>query len=65
MPDEKQTESKTGTEERKSSNLPPTEIAKNENPRANENVREHTIDPAEDGLSRLGVGSEITDGEDA
>jgi hypothetical protein len=46
--------------------LPATEVVKNPNPRANENVRERTEDPATDtDAPTSGVGSEITDGEDA
>jgi hypothetical protein len=48
--------------ERQPSNLPATEIVKNPNPRANENIREDA-EANED--ETTGVGSEITDGEDA
>jgi hypothetical protein len=50
---------------RESSNLPATEIVKNENPRANENIRERTADDESLNSSPSDVGSEITDGEDA
>jgi hypothetical protein len=40
------------------------ELAKNPNPRANENVRVRTEDPHESNKSEHEVGSEITDGED-
>jgi hypothetical protein len=43
--------------------LPPTEIVENPNPRANENIQRNDTAQAED--SSFGVGSEITDGEDA
>ena len=46
--------------------LPATEVVENPNPRANENIRERTADPeAGQDASTSGVGSEITDGEDA
>jgi hypothetical protein len=50
---------------RESSNLPATEIVKNDNPRANENIRERTSDDDSLNQSSSDVGSEITDGEDA
>jgi len=44
--------------------LPPTEIVENPNPRANENIQRN--DPNDSGeQTTSGVGSEITDGEDA
>jgi hypothetical protein len=42
----------------------PLEPAQNPNPRANENIPERTEEPAS-GEKTEGVGSEITDGEDA
>ena len=41
------------------------EAAKNPNPRANENIRVSSEPPSEDTRNSAGVGSEITDGEDA
>jgi len=49
---------------RQPSNLPATEIVKNPNPRANENIREKIEEDTKD-EPVTGVGSEITDGEDA
>ena len=43
--------------------LPPTEIVENPNPRANENIKNDTNETSEQKTS--GVGTEITDGEDA
>ena len=46
--------------------LPPTEIVQNPNPKANENIRVRTDEPqSQDKEPSYGVGSEITDGEDA
>jgi hypothetical protein len=50
---------------RESSNLPATEIVKNENPRANENIRDRASDDESLDQPSSDVGSEITDGEDA
>ena len=44
--------------------LPPTEIAENPNPRANENIQRNDPEKSEE-QKTSGVGSEITDGEDA
>ncbi|MFL5774135.1 MAG: hypothetical protein ACJ75F_13320 [Flavisolibacter sp.] len=44
--------------------LPPTEIVENPNPRANENIQ-RTEQNESDDQKTTGVGSEITDGEDA
>ena len=43
--------------------LPPTEIAKNPHPRANENIRERTAPDGQMEKKSHGVGSEVTDGE--
>jgi hypothetical protein len=51
--------------ERQPSNLPATEIVKNPNPRANENIREEEAEENSTDERTTGVGSEITDGEDA
>jgi hypothetical protein len=51
--------------ERQPSNLPATEIVKNPNPRANENIREEETEENSTDERTTGVGSEITDGEDA
>jgi len=51
--------------ERQPSNLPATEIVKNPNPRANENIREDDVDETSTDERTSSVGSEITDGEDA
>ena len=46
--------------------LPPTEIAGNPEPRANENIRERSAQPdTQTQGSHSGINSEITDGEDA
>lgn len=46
--------------------LPPTEIVQNPNPKANENIRVRSEEPkTQDNEPAEGVGSEITDGEDA
>jgi len=50
---------------REPSNLPATEIVKNPNPRANENIRKHSDDDVSRNESSEEVGTEITDGEDA
>lgn len=45
---------------------PPHEVVQNPNPRANENIRVRTEEPqAQNNEPAQGVGSEITDGEDA
>jgi hypothetical protein len=51
--------------ERTPSNLPATEIVKNPNPRANENIHENDNEQETTEERTTGVGSEITDGEDA
>ena len=51
--------------ERQPSNLPATEIVKNPNPRANENIPEDDADKTRTDERTSSVGSEITDGEDA
>lgn len=44
----------------------PNEVAQNPNPKANENIRVRTDEPKpQDKQPAHGVGSEITDGEDA
>jgi hypothetical protein len=43
--------------------LPPTEIAKNPNPRANENIRERSAPDGQMEKKSHGAGSEVTDGE--
>jgi hypothetical protein len=46
--------------------LPPNEVVQNPNPRANENIRVRTEEPeTQNNEPAQGVGSEITDGEDA
>ena len=46
--------------------LPPNEVVQNPNPRANENIRVRTEEPeTQNNIPAQGVGSEITDGEDA
>jgi len=56
----------TANDKTKSAVLQPTEVARNENPRANENIRIRTDEPqTENTETTQGVGSEITDGEDA
>lgn len=46
--------------------MPPAELVQNPNPRANENIRVRTEGPEpQDNEPAFGVGSEITDGEDA
>ncbi len=45
--------------------LPPTEIVENPNPRANENVASQSTSSGDKNKQDQGVGSEITDGEDA
>ena len=42
--------------------LPPTEIAKNPNPRANENIRERTAPDGHMEKKSHGVCTEVTDG---
>ena len=59
------TKKKNNNSERQPSNLPATEIVKNPNPRANENIRERNTDDKSADQKSTGVGSEITDGEDA
>ena len=58
--------SKNNNASRQEISVPATEIARNPNPRANENIKdkaeqENTTQPGTDNT----VGSEITDGEDA
>lgn len=54
------------TDAKKEPNLPFTEVVQNPNPRANENIRVRTDVPkTRDHQPAEGVGSEITDGEDA
>lgn len=43
--------------------LPATEVSKNPNPRANENIRERTAPDGQMEKKSHGAGSEITDGE--
>lgn len=43
--------------------IPPTEIARNPDPRANENILKDKMPDGQ--MPDSGVGSEITDGEDA
>jgi hypothetical protein len=46
--------------------IPPDQIAQNPNPKANENIRVRTEEPeTQNSEPAFGVGSEITDGEDA
>lgn len=46
--------------------IAPGELVQNPNPKANENIRVRTDEPkTQDTEPALGVGSEITDGEDA
>ena len=59
------TKKKNNDSERQPSNLPVTEIVKNPNPRANENIRERNTEDKTVDQKSTGVGSEITDGEDA
>jgi hypothetical protein len=59
------TRKKTNGTERQPSNLPATEIVKNPNPRANENIRDDDKETQISDQPATGVGSEITDGEDA
>ena len=56
---------KNNNTQREPSNLPATEIVKNPNPRANENIRERSQEDKTIDEPATGVGSEITDGEDA
>ena len=45
---------------------PPAEVVNNPNPKANENIRVRNSEPQPQNTERTdGVGSEITDGEDA
>jgi hypothetical protein len=61
--DNKQTTDNTKT---KPVVIPPNEVAQNPNPRANENIRVRTNEPKPKNTEPThGVGSEITDGEDA
>lgn len=66
MINEEKNTSGSNEAQRQSSDLPATEVASNPNPRANENIRERSAQPdtTTQGASK-GVGSEITDGEDA
>jgi hypothetical protein len=46
--------------------IPPNEVVQNPNPKANENIRVRSGDPkTPNNEPAYGVGSEITDGEDA
>ena len=46
--------------------IPPNEVVQNPNPKANENIRVRTDEPKpQNNEPAQGVGSEITDGEDA
>jgi hypothetical protein len=46
--------------------IPPNEVVQNPNPKANENIRVRTDEPkTQNNEPAHGVGSEITDGEDA
>jgi hypothetical protein len=46
--------------------IPPNEVVQNPNPKANENIRVRTDEPKpQTNEPAQGVGSEITDGEDA
>jgi hypothetical protein len=46
--------------------IPPAELVQNPNPKANENIRVRTEEPKTQNTEPAhGVGSEITDGEDA
>lgn len=46
--------------------IPPNEVVQNPNPKANENIRVRTDEPKpQNSEPAHGVGSEITDGEDA
>jgi hypothetical protein len=47
--------------------IPPNEVVQNPNPKANENIRVRTTDEPkpQNNQPAHGVGSEITDGEDA
>lgn len=46
--------------------IPPNEVVQNPNPKANENIRVRTDEPKpQHNEPAHGVGSEITDGEDA
>ena len=51
---------------RKPAVISPSELVQNPNPKANENIRVRTDEPkTQDREPASGVGSEITDGEDA
>lgn len=56
---------KNDASRRESNVLPATEIARNPNPRANENISEKITQTDGQNEPATGVGSEITDGEDA
>ena len=46
--------------------IPPDQVVQNPNPKANENIRVRTTEPeTQNNEPAFGVGSEITDGEDA
>ena len=46
--------------------IPPDQLVQNPNPKANENIRVRTEEPTtQNNEPAFGVGSEITDGEDA
>lgn len=66
LPDQKSKDNNNASQEQTSANPGTENVARNPNPRANENVRVRTTDPAaEQSSATEGVGSEITDGEDA
>lgn len=55
-----------GTDAKEEPAAPSAEVIQNPNPRANENIRVRTDEPhTQDHEPAEGVGSEITDGEDA
>ena len=63
---EEQQKSPTDNTRRKPFVIPPAEVVQNPNPKANENIRVRTDDPTpQTSEPSHGVGSEITDGEDA
>jgi hypothetical protein len=66
MDSDQKNKSKNNNAKQHASVIPATEIARNPNPRANENIRDRsTPDPGKETGNKSGVGSEITDGEDA
>lgn len=55
-----------GNDSKREPNAGPEQLIQNPNPRANENIRVKIDDPKTQGNQpSYGVGSEITDGEDA